>query len=169
MSESLLRDLEFYEGLDSSLDDSVVEGFTLALSTYLVVKRLGYEDLAQDIAPLVKLRVGELVTRLSTGRYINGLANELGRHAKKLWEVEYSDSELADILSEALSLRSKVDLGAASREEARELLLRFIKLIGLNLQEARIVNNILENSEPQLVLQLIATALAVCVGGLSGS
>ncbi|MGC8974571.1 MAG: hypothetical protein ACP5KB_00040 [Thermoprotei archaeon] len=169
MPESLLKDLEFSEDFDSSLDNSVVESFTLALSTYLVVKRLGYEDLARDIVSLVKLEVGELVTRLSTGRYINGLASELGRHAKKLWEVEYSDSELANILSEALSLRGKVDLGVASREEARELLLRFIKLIELNLQEARIVKNILESSEPQLVLQLIATALAVCVGGLSGS
>lgn len=168
LSESLLKDVEFSEDFDSGLDNSV-ESFTLTLSTYLVVKRLGYEDLARDIAPLVKLGVGGLVARLSTGRYINGLASELGEHAKKLWEVEYSDSELADILSEALSLRDKIDLGVASKEEARELLLRFTKLIELNLQEAKIVNNILEDPEPHLVLQLIATALAVCVGGLSGS
>ncbi|MEM4824200.1 MAG: hypothetical protein QXV31_04105, partial [Zestosphaera sp.] len=104
-----------------------------------------------------------------TNRYVNGLASELGTHAKKLWEVEYSDSELADILEEAMSLRKKVDLGIASKEEARDLLIRFLNLIKLNPQETKVVKNILEESEPSLVLQLIATALVVCVGGLSGS
>lgn len=153
----------------SSLDEFVVEDFTLILSTFLVVKRLGYEDIAQDIVPLVKSGVGELVVRLSTNVYISNLASELGKHARKLWEVDYSDSEIADILSEAMSLRRKVDLGIASKEEARELLLRFLNLIGLNPQETEVVASILEDPEPPLVLQLIATALVVCVGGLGGS
>ncbi|MEO3993798.1 MAG: hypothetical protein QN229_05810 [Desulfurococcaceae archaeon TW002] len=169
MSEPLLKDLEASEDFVSSLDESIVEYFTLTLSTFLVVKRLGYEDLAQDIAPLVKLGVGELVVRLSTNRYVRGLASELGKHAKKLWEVDYSDSEIVDILNEAMSLRRKVDLGIASKEEAHELLLRFLNLIGLNPQETEVVINILKDPEPPLVLQLIATALAVCVGGLGGS
>lgn len=169
LSESMLKDLESSEDFESSLDYYIVENFTLTLSTFLVVKRLGYEDLAQDIIPLIKLGVGELVTKICTNRYVNGLASELGTHAKKLWEVEYSDSELADILEEAMSLRKKVDLGIASKEEARDLLIRFLNLIKLNPQETKVVKNILEDSEPSLVLQLIATALVVCVGGLSGS
>ncbi|MEM4824055.1 MAG: hypothetical protein QXV31_03350, partial [Zestosphaera sp.] len=108
LSESMLKDLESSEDFESSLDYYIVENFTLTLSTFLVVKRLGYEDLAQDIIPLIKLGVGELVTKICTNRYVNGLASELGTHAKKLWEVEYSDSELADILEEAMSLRKKV-------------------------------------------------------------
>ncbi len=169
MTESMLKDLESFEGLESSLEDSAVEYFTLTLSTYLVVKRLGYEDLAQEIMPLVKLSVGELVTKLSTNNYVNGLASELGVCARKLWEVEYSDSELADILSEAVSLRRKVDLGVASVGEARDLLHRFLNLIGVDPRETKVVRSILEDPEPSKVLQLIATALAVCVGGLSGS
>lgn len=169
MSESLLKDFESSKGLENSLDDFIIEDFTLTLSAFLVVKRLGYEDLAQDLVPLVRLGVGELVTKLCTNRYVNGLASELGTHAKKLWEVEYSDYELADILSRAMNLRRKLDLGVASKEEARELLLRFLNLIELNPQETKVVSSILEDSEPSLVLQLIATALAVCLGGLSGS
>ncbi len=153
----------------SNLDEFVVEDFTLILSTFLVVKRLGYEDIAQDIIPLVKSGVGELVVRLSTNMYINNLASELGKHARKLWEVDYSDSEIADILSEAMSMRKKVDLGIASKEEARELLLRFLNLIRLNPQETEVIASILKDPEPPLVLQLIATALVVCVGGLGGS
>ncbi len=169
MSESMLKDLESFEDLESSSEDSAVEYFTLTLSTYLVVKRLGYEDLAQEIVPLVKLSVGELVTRLSTNNYVNGLASELGVCARRLWEVEYDDSELADILSEAVSLRRKVDLGVASVGEARELLHRFLKLIGVDPRGTKVVKTVLEDPEPSKVLQLIATALAVCVGGLGGS
>lgn len=169
MSESLLKDFESSEDFENSLDDFIIEDFTLTLSAFLVVKRLGYEDLAQDLVPLVRLGVSELVTKLCTNKYVNGLASELGAHAKKLWEVEYSDYELADILSKAISLRRKLDLGVASKEEARELLLRFLDLIELNPQETKVVSSILEDAEPSLVLQLIATALAVCVGGLSGS
>lgn len=169
MSESMLKNLESFEDLESSSEDSAVEYFTLTLSTYLVVKRLGYDDLAQEIAPLVKLSVGELVIRLSTNNYVNGLASELGVCARKLWEVEYSDSELAEILSEAVSLRRKVDLGVASVGEARELLHKFLNLIGVDPRGTKVVKTVLENPEPSKVLQLIATALAVCVGGLSGS
>lgn len=169
MSEYLSKGFEDVEkGLDS-LHDFLAEDFTLSVSALIVVKRLGYEVLAEELMPLAKSLVGELVVRLSTGRYVSGLAHELGLYAKKLWEADYSDAELAEVLRIALDMKVRLESGGVGVDEARELLSRFLKIVDVDVGRTKVIKEIADNPEPSLVLQLIATALAVCVGGLGGS
>lgn len=169
LSEYLSRSFDGVgEGL-GSLHDFLAEDFTLAVSALIVVKRLGYEGLAEELMPLTKSLAGELAARLGTGRYVSGLARELGLHARRLWEVEYSDAELAEVLRTALDMRGRLEFGEVDVSEARELLSKFLKIVGVDVGRTKVIKDIVDNPEPSLVLQLIATALAVCVGGLSGS
>lgn len=168
MTEHLSRSNEGVEEVHDQ-EDFIAESFTLSASMLVAIKRLGYEDIACELMPLVKTLSGELVMRLSTGVYVNGLAYELSVHGRKLWDLEYSDSELIKVLTDALDIRRRLDEGGVSKEEARELLNRFTRLIGVDVGKTQVIRGIVNNPEPALVLQLIATALAVCTGGLSGS
>ncbi|MEM4485713.1 MAG: hypothetical protein QW116_00545 [Zestosphaera sp.] len=169
LSEYLSSGFEdFVEGSSSSCE-FLAEDFTLSVSVLTVVKRLGYEDLAEELMPLVKSLVGEIVVRLSTGRYIEGLAHELGLHARRLWESDYSDAELADVIRSALELRERLESGEVDEDAVREVLDRFLKIVRVDVSRTKVIKGVVENPEPALALQLMATALAVCVGGLGGS
>ncbi len=168
MAESLSRSREGVEEVCDQ-EDFIAESFTLSASMLVATKRLGYEDIARELMPLVKTLSGELVMRLGTGVYVNGLAYELSTYGRKLWDLEYSDSELIKVLTDALDMRRRLDKGGVSKEEAMELLNRFTRLIGVDVSKTQVIRELASDSEPALVLQLIATALAVCTGGLSGS
>ncbi len=143
--------------------------FVYTLSSSIVLKSLGYGDYFKEVLQIVKLLAGDLATYLTTGKYINGLAAELGEHAKKLWEVNFDDYELLQLIYELLDLKKKVEVGEADVETSKNLLYKLINLLEVDVNKTNVIKKIFNNPQPELVLQFAATAFVISVGGLNGS
>ncbi len=137
-------------------------------SAISILEELGYKQCANELKLSLKYWVSELVVKLATQKYIDGLASELSCTTKPLWSLNVSDDELKLYLYRLLSFGAAVKEGKASREEARELLLDFIEIFEVDLSKSPRVRKVLEEADPQLVLQTILTGLIASVKGLSG-
>lgn len=137
-------------------------------SAISVLEELGYRQYANDLKLSLKYWVSELVVRLATQKYIDGLASELSHTVKPLWSLRLSDEELKLYLYRLLNFGIAIKEGRASREEAKEIMLDFIEIFEVDLSKSPRVRKVLEEADPQLVLQTVLVGLIASVKGLSG-
>ena len=137
-------------------------------SAVSILEELGYEQYADELKLSLKYWVSELVVKLATQKYIDGLASELSHTVKPLWSLRLSDEELKLYLYRLLNFGIAAREGRASREEAKEILLDFIEMFEVDLSKSPRVRKVLEEVDPQLVLQTVLTGLIASVKGLSG-
>ena len=137
-------------------------------SVVRVLEGLGYEQYADEIKLKLKYWVSELVIKLATQKYVNGLASELSSTVKPLWSLRISDEELRFYLYKLLNFGISVRDGKASSEAAKDLLLDFIDIFEVDLIKVPTVMKVLEDLDPELVLQTLLVGLIASTKGLSG-
>ncbi|MCD6429000.1 MAG: hypothetical protein J7L12_05255 [Desulfurococcales archaeon] len=147
---------------------TVCDKIVYITSAISILEELGYKQYANELKLSLKYWVSELVVKLATQKYIDGLASELSCTVKPLWSLRLSDEELKLYLYRLLNFGIAVKGGMASREEAKEVLLDFIEIFEVDLSKSPRVRKVLEEVYPQLVLQTVLTGLITSVKGLSG-
>jgi len=154
--------------INEDLMYETASSFVFTLSSSIVLKSLGYGDYFKEVLQIVKLLAGDLAIYLTTNKYINGLATELSKYAKKLWEADFDDYELLQLIYDLLDLKKKVELNEADMETSKNLLSKLVSLLGIDVEKTNVIKGIFNNPRPELVLQFAATAFVVSVGGLDG-
>ncbi len=146
----------------------VCDEIVYTTSVINILEELGYKQYADEIKLSLRYWVSELVAKLATRKYINGLAAELSRTVRPLWSLRISDEELRFYLHKLLNFGVSVREGKASREEAKDLLLDFIEIFEIDLSKSPIIRRILVDVDPELVLQTVLVGLITSIKGLSG-
>lgn len=123
----------------------------------------------EDLIPLMKYLISELVLELHTNTYINGTAEELQEAIKlRLWDLT-DESELAQLIDDVIKLGIKIGEGVMDESLTRRVLNEFIDLFSLDIENKEILKEILRRCEPHTVLQTILVGLVISVGGIGYS
>lgn len=157
-----------YIGLESSSPYlyMICDRIAHTASVISILNELGYEEFANELKPDLKYWVSELVIKLATQKYVNGLATELSYTTERLWSRRFSEEELRAYLHKLVSFGLAAKEGRATREEAKDILLDFIYMFGVDLSRAQCVRKILDEADPQLVLQTLLVGLIISAEGL---
>ena len=144
--------------------------FVTATSAAQILNLLGYEEESRELIRVAKSLAGELSLHLSTGKYLDDLASRLAAELGTLWEKDFDEFKLAELLNAAIALKSEIGVAApeALREKATEVLKLLLETFGKDRKTTPTLSSMLDNPDPETVLQTVCTALVVGVGGLNG-
>lgn len=144
--------------------------FITTVSAAKILNSLGYYDASKDLMMVAKSLAGELSLYLSTGKYVNGLATSLANELGSLWNKDFDEFQLAELLNVALSL--KAEIGIAPEEMLKRKSVKILELLAkvfrVDVKSSPTLSALAENPDPEVVLQTVCTALVVGVGGLNG-
>ncbi len=157
------------EGEDRIIS-AICKDFVISLSAAQILRELGMSQLSQELAKVAKSLAGEIALKLSTGRYVDGLATRLKEELGTFWTVDIDDHLLESLLRKTVELKMGLCVlpneykAVLSEEILRDLAMVFNK----GMEEVPTVCEILGRGDPEEVIQTVATALVVGVGGLYG-
>lgn len=153
------RDLEYL----SHVKDNLLR----AISLVNILKDL--DEPYEDLIPLMKYLISDLVLELHTNTYINGIAEELQEAIKlRLWELS-DEFKLAELINDVVELGIKVNERVVDESLARKVLSEFIDLFSLNVKNYKVLREVFKCCEPHIVLQTILVGLVIAVGGVNYS
>ncbi len=130
-----------------------------ALSVSYVLSNLGFKAYARSVLAESSPAITDLITYLSTGHYVNGLASGLDKLLSRDALIKVSDEELSELLEAAALMKFSED--PCTRDNATnraKYLLR--KVLSGNIDDIA-VKKVLERGGPEEVAQAISTFLAI--------
>ena len=151
--------------------ESLANEYVMLLSAAKILKDLGMNEFASELGKLTCLIAGELAIHLNTGKYVDGLASAIKDTYKSLWETEIDEYSMINILKHVLELRDKIRNGISALSpgdvaKAKEFFTRILRRKRRTLPEP--LQRVLSSDDPATLIQSIATALVVTVGGVNG-
>ena len=154
------------EGDSGVIEEQLITDFIITYSASKILEDLGYGSPSRELYNIMKVLGGELVMRLATGHYKSGLATVLSRKMSETNRL-IRDEDLYNILTLAASLKELKNVGSMRTVESlsKALYNRFVKLICNN---SRGLEEFVNPEDPDEVLQMLATGIAVFIGGFHG-
>lgn len=146
--------------------DDVISGIVFYNSVLSLASSLGYEEVSGELLWFLKEYVGRFLEALAVeGTYVPGLASYLAtKIGKRLWELDISDSSLAEFLNSLVGYRVALAEGSLGPEDSEELLR--LTCSCLRISSCEELWRELQPLTPSLALQVALTGLAISVGGV---
>lgn len=146
--------------------DDIISGIVFFNSVLSLTNSLGYKEYVEDLVGTLKEHVGRFLEVLAVeGTYVPGLASYLAtKIGKRLWELDISDSALAEFLNLLVGYRVALAKGSLGSEDSEELL--ELTCSYLHIPSCGELRRILQPLTPSLAFQVALTGLAISVGGI---
>jgi hypothetical protein len=148
----------------------ICRDFIISLSVAQILKELGMSQFSQEVAKIAKSLAGEIALELSTGKYLDGLATRIKEELGTFWAVDIDDYLLESLLRKTAELKSGLYILPEEYKAllSEEILRDLVALFNKEMKEVPTINEVLGRGDPEEVIQTVATALVVGVGGLHG-
>ncbi len=144
--------------------------FILSISVAKEVMSLGETHWYREVLGAVKYWASELVLHTSTGKYVSGLASELGELIRRgPLSSDFSMDELIDFLADVIALWIKYVSGNDTCEDCSNVLSNLVRVFNIDLKYSRILKSIKENCDTGLLIQTCLLAILISVGGVGNA
>lgn len=123
-----------------------------------------------ELVQITKFLTSELVRELHTTSFTDGVVSELYDAIKiRLWDIE-DEFKLSTFINDVVFLGTMVKEGVNDLEViklAREVVEEFADVFSLDLSRCNVLRDVMNSSNPALILQVMLLGLILAVGGLS--
>ncbi len=147
--------------------NNLIDKAVRAISASYVLNALGFKACARSILVEASPTLTSLITYLSTGRYINGLASELDSLLPPDALLSISDDELQELL-EAASLLRHPALDPHVKSVAVDRVKHLLRKVFGGRVEGRVLRRVIEEGGAEEVTQAVSTLLAVMLNKMEG-
>ncbi len=164
-------------GAEEVISDSFIEyiasiagRFVMSVNVAKEVRYLGEVRWFNEVMSSVKYWVSELILHMSTGKYVSGLATELGYLIRRTpLSNDLSTNELIDFLAELITLWINYLGGISNCVDCASVFSKLVKLLSIDLSKSKVLKNVKDSCDAGLIIQTCLVALLVSVGGVGNA